>query len=473
MGFMSWIKKRVTGTQQFAFSQMFTPSTGKAVWSGRNWGVYAKETYMKNWTAYKSIDLISKSVASVPWGVFEETDEGRELVPNHPLNEMLSISRTRVNRNETFSILNKKAVSYLCMTGNAFLRKMAPNTGPNKGVPKMLEIMRPDRMKIYTDELGRVTNYEYRVTSGNSYLMGGVPEGSSFDLATRVYNFEVDPETGDSEVMHIKMFHPLDDYWGAAPSESAARNIDTANEMAEWNKKLLDNECRPGMIITVNGRLTDEQYDRMKTDLNQKYSGFENAGRNLLLEGGDNVKAEPYGFSPADIDFLDGSREEARKIANVYGVPPMLLGIPGDNTYSNQKEARQAFWEETVIFYLGLLRDSYNWWLLGNDNKYFIDYDLDQVSALEEKREMKWKRANESTFLTINEKREMVGKEKIDGGDVILVPATSSSLEGVSAPVELPETEEEEQQEEELVKAQLLGKVNEARILSLIGDEGR
>jgi phage portal protein BeeE len=34
----------------------------------------------------------------------------------------------------------------------------------------------------------------------------------------------------------------------------------------------------------------------------------------------------------------------AREIALALGVPPMLLGIPGDNTYSNYQEATRSFW---------------------------------------------------------------------------------------------------------------------------------
>ena len=39
----------------------------------------------------------------------------------------------------------------------------------------------------------------------------------------------------------------------------------------------------------------------------------------------------------------------AREIALALGVPPMLLGIPGDNTYSNMAEAQRIFWRTTVV----------------------------------------------------------------------------------------------------------------------------
>lgn len=482
MGLKNWIKNLVS-KKQSNIAAFISPNSGKAVWSNRDYAVFAKETYTKNWASHKAIDMIGKAVNSVSWGVFNETDTGRDINPNHPLNQLISISKNKVNFKETFGIVNKKAVSYLCISGNCFIRKVSPDTGPNKGIPQSLEVLRPDRMKIIVDTLGRVTGYEYRVSSGNSYLMGEEQDYSTDGFSERTYTFPVDPDTGASDILHISLFHPLDDYWGLSPSEAIAYNLDISNEMTNWNKKLLDNECRPGLILKINGRLSTEQFDRIKAELDRK-SGSENAGKNLILDGAEEVDATPFGFSPADIDFLNGSREEARKISNVYGVPSMLLGIPGDNTYSNYQEARKAFWEETVVFYLTLLRDCYNWWLFGDKTTEFIDYDLDNIPAMEPDRQVKWERANLCQFLTINEKREMVGYEAIEGGDVLLVPMGSIPLEEATIPLDIPSdkpdeepdeepiTEEEMEDEEENAMALLIGKVRPEDIPDLIGENG-
>ena len=46
---------------------------------------------------------------------------------------------------------------------------------------------------------------------------------------------------------------------------------------------------------------------------------------------------------------MEAKHAAAREIALAFGVPPMLLGIPGDNTYSNYQEANRAFWRQTVL----------------------------------------------------------------------------------------------------------------------------
>jgi phage portal protein BeeE len=91
----------------------------------------------------------------------------------------------------------------------------------------------------------------------------------------------------------------------------------------------------------------------------------------------------------------------------------MLLGIPGDNTYANQKEARLALWEQTILPLLDLVLDGLNHWLLprfGTDLRLRVDED--GISALHPRREMLWARINAATFLSEDEKRQAVGYDR-------------------------------------------------------------
>ena len=93
--------------------------------------------------------------------------------------------------------------------------------------------------------------------------------------------------------------------------------------------------------------MSEDQFARLKQELEDGYTGSTRAGRPLLLEGGLDWKA--MGYSPRDMDFVDARNAAARDIALAFGVPPMLLGIPGDNTYSNYQEANRAFTRQTLL----------------------------------------------------------------------------------------------------------------------------
>jgi LAO/AO transport system kinase len=90
--------------------------------------------------------------------------------------------------------------------------------------------------------------------------------------------------------------------------------------------------------------------------------------------------------------------------------PPVLLGIPGDNTYANYREANLAFWRQTVMPLARRIAAALGGWLgpaWGEGLR--LDFDADQVEALSLEREALWKRVNEADFLTPDEKREAVG----------------------------------------------------------------
>jgi HK97 family phage portal protein len=376
---------------------MVSTAWAKASWSPRNYQNFAQETYMKNVIAFRCMDYIAKSVASVDFKLYKQSGTERTVVENHPLNRIL----TRPNPSDSWSFFMIKNIVYLLISGNDFIQRISPTTGRNSGIPQELHVLRPDKMVIKTDSNDNPVLY--------SYDNGGML-------------FPIDPVTGQADILHMKLFHPLNDIWGMSVVEPAAREIDSLNEAVEMNKKSLENEGRPGMMLFVKGALTEKQWDRLEKQMKQQYGGSSNAGKTLILESDFETKASPYSWTPKEMDFLESKRDMSRSICNAFGVPPMLIGIPGDNTYSNYQEARQAFWEETVFFYLKFYKGELNNWLLPDDS-IFIDYDLNNVPALQSKRDQMWERAAKSTFLTTNEKREMVGYEKTDGGDVLLVPA--------------------------------------------------
>lgn len=128
----------------------------------------------------------------------------------------------------------------------------------------------------------------------------------------------------------------------------------------------------------------------------------------MVLEGG--LEWKEMSLSPKEMDFIDMKQSAARDIALAFGVPPQLLGIPGDNTYSNLAEARLALWEQTVLPLVSQLTEALNHWLVPFYGEgVVLGYDLDKISALSPRREAMWKRVKDADFLTDEEKRALVG----------------------------------------------------------------
>jgi len=181
--------------------------------------------------------------------------------------------------------------------------------------------------------------------------------------------------------------------------------------------------------------LADEQFNRLKTQIEEEYSGSANAGRPMLLEGG--LDWKQMGLSPTDMGIIETKYASARDIALAFGVPPLLLGIKGDNTFANYAEARLAFWEDTVLPLLEMILTDWNTWL-AQPFGVEVRADVDAIPAIAEKRLQLWKMADASTDLTINERRQIKGYGPVDGGDVVLVPSSQIPLADAILPADQP-----------------------------------
>ncbi|GBF27411.1 hypothetical protein MnTg02_02463 [bacterium MnTg02] len=360
---------------------------GKPVWTPRDYGALSREGFLRNPVVYRCVRMIAESAASVPLTLFED---GMEL-DRHPL---LSLLETP-NHRQCGTDLLESWYGFLLVSGNAYLEAVAIGREVRE-----LHILRPDRMKVVPGPDGWPEAFEY-TANGQSH------------------RFSQDVVDGVRPILHMRLFHPTDDHYGLSPIEAAAFGIDTHNAAGAWNKALLDNAARPSGALVYNakdGNLTAEQFERLKSDLETSFQGAANAGRPLLLEGG--LSWTTLSLSPKDMDFIEAKYVAAREIALALGVPPMLLGIPGDNTYSNYAEANRTFWRQTVIPLVKRTAKTIVGWLaptFGADLA--LRPDIDGIEALSSEREALWKRVSEAEFLTVNEKRAAVGYGPIEGGN--------------------------------------------------------
>jgi len=230
---------------------------------------------------------------------------------------------------------------------------------------------------------------------------------------SRKTTFPSDPITGDSDIRHVKLFNPLDDWYGMPPARAGAYAIDQHNTSMSWIQALLQNSARPSGALSVpaDSTLSDNQFLELKREIENVYAGPRNAGRPMLLEGG--MEWIAMGLSPDDMAIIDTKDSAARDISLAFGVPPLLLNIPGDTTYANYREARLGFYEDTVIPLAHYVTDEMNSWLAPFMQGSEIRPDIDAIEAVAEKRKGIWDMVDNSNELTVNEARAMKGYEPL------------------------------------------------------------
>ncbi len=357
---------------------------GKPKWTPRRYDALAEEGYRKNVVAYRCASMIAASAASVPWLFYDA--QGNEL-DKHPIIDLFN----RPNPTQDAFSFFESVYLNLQIAGNAYIEAVQPRDG---GKPAELYVLRPDRMKVIPGA-------------------SGLPQGYEYSVGGKLTRWSADPISGQSAILHIKNFHPLDDWYGMAPLEAAMLSIDQHNAAGAWNQALLNHGARPSGALVYAPKegpatLTDEQMNRLREEMDAQHQGRENAGRPLILEGG--LEWQEMSLSPKEMDWQAGRDAAARDIALAFGVPVQLIGIQGAQTYANMQEARMALYEETVLPLLSRVMASFEHWLsplFGGD--VYLDFDRDEISALSARRDLLWDKLKEADFLSDDEKREALG----------------------------------------------------------------
>ncbi|MGL4323009.1 MAG: phage portal protein [Beijerinckiaceae bacterium] len=354
----------------------------QALWSARNHETFTHLGYMKNPIVFRCVRLIAEAVAHVPFMLMA----GGRALDTHPMTGLMDNPNPRQDRHAFLEALT----AHLLISGNAYAQCVFMD-----GLPRELHVLRPERMKLIAGQNGWPDAYEYH--------QSGTPLR---------FRQECNPIT---PILHLANFHPMDDYFGFSPMQAAMDALELHNKASEWNKSLLDNSARPSGALVYSGadgaHMSDTQFERLKAELEDNFQGSRNVGRPLLLEGG--LDWKPLSLSPQEMDFLAAKNNAAREIAFAFGVPPMMLGLPGDNTYANYQEANRAFWRQTVAPLAQKISNALMQWLTPawpDAKDVRMEPDFDAVPGMNDDRKPLWERILAAgSLLTVEERREALG----------------------------------------------------------------
>ncbi len=405
-------EKKVTTETKQAPKIMINKLAAESQKGQRRYKDYAKEGYTDNAIVHRCIQLIANSASAVDLCVYDDDVK----LENHELISLLKRPNPTQSGIEFFASL----YSFLMISGNTYILRDSDQVK----MPNELYLLRPDRVQIRPSTTVIPESYDY--------VINGVEKEK----------YTVDQTNGFSQVKHIKLWNPLDDYYGCSPMMASAYNIDQHNLAGLHNVALLKNGATPSGMLKfkptdesgMSTQLTDDQRARLLEDLEFRFQGSHNSGRPMLLEG--DFDYTQLGLSPKDMDFLELANMSAREIALTFGVPAQLIGIPEANTYSNMETAKLSLYEETIIPLLNRVESDLNEFLSPlYEGNISIRYDIDSIPAMTEKRKQIYENVVggvQAGILTRNEARERLGLEEVSGGDDLYIPSNLFPIGEVS-----------------------------------------
>ncbi len=399
MSMLSRLRKAISGIDNPLARVILFGLSKNAVWTPADFTSLSKAGYENCITVYACINFIARAAAGVEWtATVREKDS-----PEHDILKRLA----RPNEDEGRRAFIFKCFASLLLSGNRYV--LAGRIGQEP--PRALWCPRPDMMKVVPG------GPKGQIVGGYEYGTTGTPLPLEFGL-----------------VMHSKLFHPTDHFYGLSPLSVAAHAVDISNMAAEWNMRLLQNDMRPPGALSTDGKLTDDQYERLRTKMKNEWQGYENAGIPLLLEGG--LKWVNFMLTAKEMDWLNTTKFNKRDICTTFNLDPVLVGDGEYSTYSNKNEARKGAYEDVIIPFMEELCDDFNAWLspMYRDVPQ-LGINKDKIAALQESREKQYTYLSGAWWLRVDELRKMTGQDQVGGteGKTIFVPLGRIPLEQAAA----------------------------------------
>lgn len=344
-------------------------------------------------------DRIADGVASLPVYVYREQDGGRDVDARHPLAGLVARGpNPRQSWVDFMAWWTRQALLW----GNGLVEIVTNGAG-------RLSELRPIPWWLVSPQLLPSGRMVYDITDVVS-IYGGT--GRQRRLL-------------DTEVLHLKDTSD-DGLLGRARLARAHGALFNALATQEFSSSYMQNRALPSIVITTEGTHSPEQYKRMKDQFKEGFAGPTKAGRILVTDKTKDVKI----ISPSaeDIELLDSRKFAAEEIARLFQVPPPLVGIWDNSSFTNSETAGRWFAQHTLGPWLRRIEAEIERKLLSGPSPRQIEFDLSGL--LRGDPETRWRSheiAVRNGILTPNEVREIEGWKPRPGGD---------ELHGAAAPIQ-------------------------------------
>lgn len=378
------------------------------VWNPENDDSYITEGYRKNATIYSLINLITKAATTIPFQVYEKTNENdykrykamtsgtfdastihkASLLQKRSLVELegteLHKILERPNPAQSYNTFISELIAFGKLTGNRYIYGIGPDTGANVGKYTELYVMPSQIMEIVSGGIMQPVR-KYKIEYNGTY--------------------EIDA----SEICHIKDFNPYYDgtgshLYGQSPLRAGLRSLTTNNEATQTGVKYLQNQTARGLLMSDEGDINEVQAQQLKDKFRRQFQGSDNAGDVIITPK--KLSWVNFGLNAADVSLIEQYNASIKDLCNIYNVPVQLLNNTDSSSYNNMKEAKKALYQNAVIPELIKIKDELNRWLAPKyGDKLCIEFDFSVIPELQEETDKVVDQLTKAWWLTPNEKR--------------------------------------------------------------------
>jgi HK97 family phage portal protein len=147
------------------------------------------------------------------------------------------------------------------------------------------------------------------------------------------------------DIVRIPMYTPFDSLYGMSPLTAARLSYETARNSQKYNHAFYEKGGAMSMLMYTDGHIMPDVKKAMLNDLKKKGQGIRNAWNATLIPN--TVKVERSGLTHREMEFIDNFKMTRAQIAQIFHVPPVLLGIKegGGLSDAGSSTDMMMFWE--------------------------------------------------------------------------------------------------------------------------------
>lgn len=177
----------------------------------------------------------------------------------------------------------------------------------------------------------------------------------------------------EKEIVHFKYLNPNNMYYGISPLSAMADAYNTQLSLNAYTNAAFTNMARPEGLLTTDGTISDENFERLKKRFQQQYAGAKNALKVFVMDQG--MKFIPTSWKPVDLGKKETQRDVLERMAAAFRIPLAKL-ITEDVNKSNADAAQEDFLRDTVTPRLVRLEEKINEKLMPEYGpEYFVAFD--------------------------------------------------------------------------------------------------
>ncbi len=435
------------------------------LWNTENDDSYITEGYQKNATIYSLINLITKAATTIPFQVYEKTNENdykrykaltsgmmdsasiqkASLLQKNALVELQDTELHKIlerpNPAQSYNAWLTELIAFGKLTGNRYIYGIGPDTGANVGKFTELYVMPSQVMEIISNGIMEPVSQYKLEYNGTKYIDA-------------------------SEICHIKDFNPYYDgtgshMYGQSPLRAGLRTLTTNNEAVQTGVKYLQNQTARGLLTSEMGDINEVQAQQLKDKFRRQHQGSDNAGDIIITPN--KMSWVNFGLNASDVSLIAQYNASIKDLCNIYNVPVQLLNNTDSSSYNNMKEAKKALYQNAVIPELIKIKDELNRWLAPKyGDKLCIEFDFSVIPEMQEETEKIVNQLSKAWWITPNEKRSAMNYGKDEENTQLddyfipanLIPTNPSDIDLPIEPIDLDVNKFLGQKKNEIIKAE-------------------